>query len=272
MDDFKLTTDSHWRDRHKAVSADPVKKTESIIRKRLHQLFPKAPWDESLAERKRWYIADQLLPCDNKLRVVEIGCAPGNILLSYWKRYGYEPWGIEYTHEGVVKTREMYSKAGLDPSQVHEGDFFSDEVTEKYSEFFDVVTSHGFIEHFTDPLPVLERHLKLLRRGGYLVVTIPNLRGFNNFRIRGKHREKIALHNLDIMEQAHFNSLFFNSNLDLEVLFTGFIGTMSLRHFFPSWMPDFESVFEKMLWLALGDRGLETSFFSPHIMCIARRK
>ena len=52
---------------------------------------------------------------------------------------------------------------------------------------FDVVMSRGFIEHFDEPSSVVDRHLDLLKPGGLLVVSIPNLRGVNGLLTRFFH-------------------------------------------------------------------------------------
>jgi hypothetical protein len=55
---------------------------------------------------------------------------------------------------------------------------------------------------------VVDRHLELLKPGGLLVVTIPNLRGINLSLTRLFHRELIPMHNLEIMSKAAFSRLF----------------------------------------------------------------
>ena len=40
---------------------------------------------------------------------------------------------------------------------------------------FDVVYSFGFIEHFSNPVPAIRKHLELLRRGGTLILVVPNI-------------------------------------------------------------------------------------------------
>lgn len=267
----ELSKKVYWDSRHSEYDHACSHQNDRGLKRLLRRLAPNAPWEQSVGERRRWAICDRYLPQDGNLRVVEIGCAPGKILLSYHKRYGYQPWGIEYSHVGVMKSREVFVSSGLNPNYIVEADFFSEDITEKFGGFFDVVTSHGFIEHFDEPAHVVRRHVSLLRPGGFLVVVIPNLRGFNYLRVRTACPEKIAIHNFDIMKRSAFHSLFKDPELWLEDLFVGYVGTLTLRHLFPDWLPDFESIIDKILWLFVGDRGFETAFFSPHLMYIGKR-
>lgn len=267
----KLTEKKYWDSRHTEYSNNTPFQRRLAFKRLFHKLMPNAPWGESLGDRHRWIICDRHLPKNDKYRVVEIGCAPGTYLLGYSKRYGYEPWGIDYSHAGVMQTRKVFDSVGLNPEYIIEADFFSEQITERFRGFFDVVTSHGFIEHFDEPENVIKHHVSLLRPGGFLLVSIPNLRGFNYLRVRMAYPKKLAMHNLSIMRLSAFQSIFKNPEFGLEELFIGYFGTLTLRHVFPSWLPDFDSIIGKILWLIVGDRGFETSFFSPYLMYIGRR-
>lgn len=252
-------------------SAFPSQQSPSGLKGFLRRLMPNAPSEQSRNDRHRWVICDRYLPRDENLRIVEIGCAPGVLLLSYHKRYRYEPWGIDYSHTGVAKARQLFRSASLNPGNIVEADFFAQAVTEKFGEFFDVVTSHGFIEHFDQPTDVVRRHVNLLRVGGFLVVSIPNLRGFNYLRVRMSCPEKLVMHNLAIMKLPVFRSIFKDPGFGLETLFVGWVGTITLRHLYPDWLPDFDAIIDKALWFVARDRHFETALFSPHLMYIGRR-
>jgi 2-polyprenyl-3-methyl-5-hydroxy-6-metoxy-1,4-benzoquinol methylase len=45
------------------------------------------------------------------------------------------------------------------------------------------LVSWGLIEHFTDTESVISAHVNLLKPGGILIVSIPNLRGFNRWQV-----------------------------------------------------------------------------------------
>lgn len=54
--------------------------------------------------------------------------------------------------------------------EIHREDFLKWQSNQQY----DIVASFGFIEHFEDPVPVVDRHFRPARLGGYVVITVPN--------------------------------------------------------------------------------------------------
>src|SRR5262245_25117571 len=147
-------------------------------------------------------------------KVVEIGSAPGEFLVRFSNQYRCIPYGIEYSEVGVDVNRATFERHGFDPRNVIHADFFDDALRERYAEYFDVVFSKGFIEHFTDLGPLIQRHLDLLKPGGYLLVDVPNFRGMNNPLARFFDRGAIPRHNLEIMEHAAFSKLFDRPDLE----------------------------------------------------------
>jgi SAM-dependent methyltransferase len=212
--------------------------------------------------------------------VVEIGSAPGEHLVRLRERFGLVPYGIEYSASGVEVNRALFAARGLDPAHVIPMDFFSEECRARYREHFDVVVSRGFIEHFKDPAGVVDRHLELLKPGGLLIVTIPNLRGLNHGLTRLFHPELLPMHNLQIMARDPFLGLFDPDRV--EALDCAYVGTFSFYLF--SVTPG--SRLAPVLWAAMkaqvllnatfracfGDRGAENRFTSPQLFFAGRKK
>jgi hypothetical protein len=73
--------------------------------------------------------------------------------------------------------------------------------------------SFGFVEHFQEPEKVIERHLKLIKPGGYLVLNIPRFVGMNYYLVRFFCPSALKKHNLEIMEKSKFAGLFGNKRL-----------------------------------------------------------
>ncbi|MGH8372258.1 MAG: class I SAM-dependent methyltransferase [Gammaproteobacteria bacterium] len=159
--------------------------------------------------------------------VVEIGSAPGDFLVALHQRFGLVPYGIEYSPIGADLNRRTFTEAGLNPNHVVEADVLAPDTCTKYQEFFDVVVSRGFIEHFTDPADVIARHLDLLKPGGLLIVGIPNLRGLNYLLSSIFDRHVVAMHNLTIMTRDHLAALF-PDNLVMPA-FCNYYGTFNVR-------------------------------------------
>jgi SAM-dependent methyltransferase len=220
------------------------------------------------------------LPAGKGTSVLEIGSAPGGHLVWMHRHLGLDVWGIEYSREGADANREHFARNGIDPGQVIEADLFDDGITGKIGNRFDIVLSRGFIEHFDDPGDAIERHLRLLRPGGTLVVSIPNMRGANYIQALLFNRGQIPLHNREIMRRKSFESLFDRERL--EHLFCGYYGTFKAHLFIQRRGPlsrlalrlaeAVQAVLNLFFRLLLRDRGLETPAFSPNLLFIGRKK
>ena len=206
--------------------------------------------------------------------VVEIGSAPGEHLVRLSETFGLVPHGIEYSEEGVRATRSLFAARGLDPMKVDAVDFYSEECLDRQRERFDVVVSRGFIEHFEEPTAVVDRHLDLLRPGGLLVVTIPNLQGVNLALTRLFHPELIPMHNLSIMGKAPFLQLFDTNRV--RPLICAYVGTFSFYLFnvkegsrlapLLRLCMKAQVLLNVLFRTFLGDRGAENRLTSPQLV------
>jgi SAM-dependent methyltransferase len=176
--------------------------------------------------------------------LLEVGSAPGWRLVEMNRRLGYIPYGVEYSAPGVEINRRTFAANGLDPALVIHADFFSDEFQEKFHEHFDMVTSYGFIEHFSDAAVVVRKHLNVLKKGGRLLVVIPNLRGVQLLVTRFFSPEVVGQHNLDIMDGTAFEQLF--EGLNIRPLFCGHIGVFHLA------LPDYHRAAWKRWLIKIG--------------------
>lgn len=226
-------------------------------------------------------IFKQRLPEMKGAKVLEIGSAPGEFLAKFSQRYDCVPYGVEYSEIGVALNKKIFSLYGLNPDNVIHADLFSDEFRRQYAGSFDVVMSRGFIEHFSDVGPVIARHMDFLRPGGYLIVSIPNLRGINYVLAWIFCRKLMALHNLEIMGVEAFRKLF-AVRRDLQHLFCDYYGTFSFCLFEAK---QSSSMMRCVLSLALRlqlslnltfrlflrSRGAESKWLSPHLLFIGRK-
>jgi SAM-dependent methyltransferase len=223
----------------------------------------------------------QYLPPMAGKRILEVGSAPGDVLVEFAQRMGVVPFGVEYTAEGVEVNRRLFKASGLNPDNVIHADFFSEEFQSRYRGTFDIVYSGGFIEHFEDAKDAVNKHLNLLADGGYLIVLIPNLRGLNYALTRLFAPRLIAIHNLTIMKLETFARLFDDPRL--ETLTCRYYGGFSLGLFTDDSRPD--TRVQKALKLVnyaqpvinlashrlFGDRGAETAWASQSVIYIGRK-
>lgn len=213
-------------------------------------------------------------------KALEVGSAPGTHLIHLHKTFGFEPYGVEYSEQGVRLNRDEFQENGISPSRVLHADFFSDEFQRAYAGFFDVVVSRGFVEHFTDVRPVIAAHANLLTNGGLLVVTIPNLRGVNYALQWWFNRGVLPLHNLAIMRRSVFTEAF--TDQGLSALRCGYYGTFSFGVFstthksaLRNWTfwccSRAQSILNMLFRIVFRAHGAETAFASPYLIYIGRK-
>jgi SAM-dependent methyltransferase len=272
-----LTTKDYWDQRHSEETAPP---RAGAAKRTLKRLLGPRVLDSmhSYSAHVLWTtIYRRYLPAARAgERALEIGSAPGDFLVSLRDELGYEPFGVEYSEEGVRVNRELFAAHGIDPAHVTRADFFDDDVLTRFSEAFDVVLSRGFIEHFSDPREVVARHVRLLRPGGTLLVSIPNLRGLNGLIMGAVDADVLRVHNLSIMDEASFRALF--AGLGLTTTFVGYSGTFNLLLFEATpgsaMRVPLEVAWKAQLLLNVafrglfGDAGHESPWTSPYLVYV----
>ena len=105
--------------------------------------------------------------------VLDVGCATG-VLGTYLRRErGARVWGIESDQRMAAIAREV-----LD--EVREADLNGASLTSLAgSQRFDVVVFGDILEHLIDPWGVLREARALLRPGGRVITSIPNVSHLN---------------------------------------------------------------------------------------------
>jgi len=102
---------------------------------------------------------------EQKGKLLDVGCGNG-CFLNLMKKLGWEVTGIEPDAQAAKMARDCFSI----PVKV---DFL--EKPSIPSNCFDVVTMKHVIEHVIDPLVILGECVRVLKDGGNLVVTSPNI-------------------------------------------------------------------------------------------------
>ena len=115
--------------------------------------------------------------------VLDIGCAAGSLLLHLNKR-GWRTGGVEISPAGEYARRER----GLDVTGLPlEENHFS-------SNSFDVILASHLIEHLGDPASFVRETFRLLRPGGRVFISTPNIAGFQARLFKGRWRSAIFDH------------------------------------------------------------------------------
>ena len=243
-------------------------------------------WGEAWEENPfgRYYGIERYLAINKKLdnlfkgllgkgnkKILEIGCAKGKQLIYFSKEFGYEVCGIDYSEKGVALAKQNLKIAGVEGTILCE-DIFQTSFKEKS---FDIVYSMGLIEHFEDPADIIDTHIKLLKKGGTLIITIPNFKDsvyFTLLKMLGKEKRLLETHNLDIMDKNRLNELL--QNRDIKVLALDYFGPFDLTLSFSEikakpmlyLMHLLNQLLGYVTYFIPGSR-----YFSPYIILIAKK-
>jgi SAM-dependent methyltransferase len=105
---------------------------------------------------------DQVLPRTTGLRLLDVGCGAGN-MIHHLSHYGRVK-GLEIDPRPVKKAHER----GYDVEQ-----FDATQPMPFEANTFDVVTALDVIEHNQDDLAILADSYRILKPGGYMMITVP---------------------------------------------------------------------------------------------------
>jgi len=102
-------------------------------------------------------------------KIADIGCAAGDLTMEL-QGLGYQLTGVEFEPERLDRARTLAARYGLDVR------FVARDLTEWAEEGeFDGFIMGEILEHFIEPRILLEKHLKRLKPGGKVIVTVPNM-------------------------------------------------------------------------------------------------
>jgi 2-polyprenyl-3-methyl-5-hydroxy-6-metoxy-1,4-benzoquinol methylase len=109
-------------------------------------------------------------------RVLDIGCGRG-LVLSMAESEGWEACGLEFSDESAAYAR---NELGLDvrTGNIKDAGFPDDD--------FDVVTIWHVLEHMEDPVGTIKECYRVLKPGGLLLISLPNMRSLQSV-MTGRH-------------------------------------------------------------------------------------
>lgn len=141
------------------------------------------------------YIAEDI-KTNTRKTFIEIGGFPGIMSIYFLKKYQCETTLLDfYIDKQMVNKMETLNQVEENSVECIESDFFEFQSLRKY----DLVFSHGFIEHFDDTADVIKRHVQLLEPDGNLLIVLPNFRGLNGWIQKVFDKENFEAHNLNSM-------------------------------------------------------------------------
>jgi len=103
---------------------------------------------------------------------IELGGCPGRWANFFCANFNSNCDVLDYGKNACELTRKNFSLLDI-KGQVYNQNVFKNSLKKKS---YDVVLSSGLIEHFTKLGPVFKKHWELLKKGGILVISVPNLK------------------------------------------------------------------------------------------------
>jgi SAM-dependent methyltransferase len=101
----------------------------------------------------------------SKGRILDTGCGRG-FFLKYAEKH-YETFGIDISKYGIYRAKIITPKSDLQIGLVHNLGYKND--------VFDIITSYDLLEHLKTPTIALGEYNRVLKTGGILVISVPNI-------------------------------------------------------------------------------------------------
>ncbi len=146
-------------------------------------------------------------PSNVRGKLLDVGCGDGRFL-RYAREQGFEVWGIDFDKKSVENAKR---NLGIDTVFAMSLEEFYEYAKERGLKF-DVITFFEVLEHQDKPREFLEMVKGLLREGGYIAGSVPNIESMFVKIIRDNHGDYPPHHFLR----------FSNSSLEKALNFYGF--------------------------------------------------
>lgn len=144
----------------------------------------------------------------NKKTLIELGGYPGRYLAYLSDKYNLTSTCLDFNSD-TIKVEESMPAFGVVDYKIIQADILNYKPLEKY----DLVISNGFIEHFDNYEKVLNNHCAYLKKGGTMLVMIPNKRGSRRLYGYLVDYKNLKAHNLKCMEKKTFENFANENNL-----------------------------------------------------------
>jgi SAM-dependent methyltransferase len=105
----------------------------------------------------------------------ELGCG-SSTLLAKIAGFSQHVVGIDYADGSLRLSKSLFEKLNIT-----NGSFVNDDCRNlRVKKKFDTVWSQGLVEHFSDPAAIIQQHLKITKKGGHTIISVPYKYGYTN--------------------------------------------------------------------------------------------
>jgi 2-polyprenyl-3-methyl-5-hydroxy-6-metoxy-1,4-benzoquinol methylase len=135
--------------------------------------------------------------------LLEVGCGGSQYLPYFSKEFGLHVTGLDYSELGCEAAERVLAAEGV-AGEIVCANFF--DAPQSLAGKFDVVVSMGVVEHFVDTAACIAAIAKLVKPGGVILTTIPNMRGLTGALQKAFDRDLFNKHvplNREMLLRAH---------------------------------------------------------------------
>lgn len=140
-------------------------------------IFDPHPKGIRYSGRKKWHALFAKVFSTLALRkgtLIEVGCGGSKYLPYFGNEFNLAVSGIDYSVNGCALAEKNLAWANV-KGDIYYGDIFSPPNQLKGS--FDIAVSFGLVEHFSDTENPIAHITNLLKPGGLIITTVPNMAG-----------------------------------------------------------------------------------------------
>ena len=214
-------------------------------------------------------------PLPKDASVIELGCARSVWLPFFATSFELNVSGVDYSETGCDQARALLARDGIAGNICH-GDIFSPPASMLGR--YDLVTSFGLVEHFSDTVHCLRHCAAFAKPGGMMITMIPNMFGITGLLTRLINRPIFDIHvamNTAMLKTAH-------EGAGLEVLETRYLLPVNLNVVYspPTYSAAAKEAINRLfswvsksIWILdrMGLRVPPTPKFAPYLACVARK-
>ena len=142
--------------------------------------------------------------------IIEIGGFPGRYLSYISAKYDLEPTCLDY-NKNIEKSKFCFEQMGVKKYHLISADFDNFSPNKQY----DIVLSQGFVEHFNNFNSILDKHVQYLRRGGTMMISVPNKRNLRYIYGLLVDHANLKKHNIKVIKKNVFEDFAKRNKLDL---------------------------------------------------------